>query len=174
MMVRAMRNPLSVVAAAGLALGAILGMAGTMAAASNLRAAFWAIDSVGVVVATAILAISYFRKGKDAVAAGFLVYAIGEAVVLSGTAATLEASIPAFAAGTALWSAALLLTSVPKEFDNWTRATGILGALLFAVTSAKIFWGEQLTPIARPLPFYAYPFLVFTFAGWTWTLLRER
>ncbi|MDE3186808.1 MAG: hypothetical protein KGM96_04700 [Acidobacteriota bacterium] len=169
-----MKNSLHVVAAAGLALGAVLGMAGTMAAAPNLRAAFWALDSVGLVVATSILAISYFRKGKDAIAAGFLVYAIGEAVMLSGTAATLEASVPAFAAGTALWSAALLLTSVPREFDHWTRATGILGALLFAVTSAKIFWGEQLTPIARPLPFYAYPFLVFTFAGWTWTLLRER
>jgi len=174
MMSRIMKSPLHVVAAAGLSLGAVLGIAGTMASAANLRAALWAIDSVGLVVATSILAISYFRKGKDAIAAGFLVYAIGEAVVLSGTAATLEASIPAFAAGAALWSAALLLTSVPKEFDNWTRATGILGALLFAVTSARIFWGEQLTPISRPLPFYAYLFLVFTFAGWTWTLLRER
>ena len=145
-----------------------------MAAAANLRAALWAIDSVGLVVATSILALSYFRKGKDLVAAGFLVFAIGEAVMLSGTAAALEASIPAFAAGTALWSAALLLTSVPREFANFTRATGILGALLFAVTSARIFWGEQLTPIARPLPYYAYPFLVLTFAGWIWTVLRER
>ena len=169
-----MKNLLKAIVVAGLSLGAVCGLAGTMAAAANLRAALWAIDSTGLVVATTILALSYFRKGKDAVAAGFLVFSIGEAAMLSGTAATLEASIPAFAAGTALWSAALLLTSVPREFENFTRATGILGALLFAVTSAKIFWGEPLTPIARPLPYYAYPFLVLTFAGWIWTALRER
>ena len=94
--------------------------------------------------------------------------------MLTGTAATLEASVPAFAAGTALWSAALLLTSVPREFAAWTRVAGILGAVLFAVTSARIFWGEQLTPISRPLPYFAYPFLVLTFAGWIWALIRER
>jgi len=25
-----------------------------------------------------------------------------------------------------------------------------------------------------PLPFYAYPFLVLTFVGWIWSLLREN
>lgn len=169
-----MKNPLNRVACLGLALGGIFGMAGTMVAAANLRAAFWALDAVGLVVAASILALSYFRKDKLAVASGFLVFAIGEAVMLSGTASSLDASVPAFAAGTALWSAALLLTCVPKEFAVWTRLTGVVAAILFAIVATQIFLGAPLTPLSRPLPFFGYPFLVLTFAGWIWTTLKER
>lgn len=167
-----MKKPLDIVAAIGLALGGVFGLAGTVVADSKIRAASWAIDSVGLVVATTLLALKFFRKGNDCVAAGFLVFAIGEGVMLTGTAATIEASVPSFAAGTALWSAALLLTSIPGEFATWVRLTGLLGAVLFAITAAGIFRGEQLLPISSPLPFFAYPFLVLTFAGWIWTLLK--
>ena len=168
-----MKNPLNRVACLGLALGGVFGIAGTLVAAANLRAAFWALDAVGLVAAASILALSYFRGDKLAVASGFLVFAIGEAVILSGTATSLDASVPAFAAGTALWSAALLLISVPKEFLIWTRLAGIIAAVLFATGAAQIFWGVPLTPLSRPLPFFGYPFLVLTFAGWVWTSLKE-
>jgi len=167
-----MRRPVDVVAAVGLALGGVFGLIGTVVTEQNVRAVSWAIDSVGLVVATSLLAMRFFRRGNDCVAAGFLVFAIGEGVMLSGTAGTLEASVPAFAAGTALWSAALLLTGIPREFAGWIRAVSTVGAVLFAITSVRIFWGEQILPIASPLPFFAYPFLVLTFAGWIWTLLK--
>jgi len=167
-----MKDPLNRIAVIGLALGGVFGFVGTVVTQSNLRSAAWGIDSVGLVVATALLALKYFRAGNDCVAGGFLVFAIGEAVMLSGTAASLEASVPAFAAGTALWSAALLLTGVPKTFALWTRLISVVGALLFSITSARIFWGEQLLPTSSPLPFFAYPFLILTFAGWIWTLLK--
>jgi len=48
-----------------------------------------------------------------------------------------------------------------------------VSAVLFIITSARIFWGEQLLPTSAPLPTYAYPVLVATFAGWIWTLWRE-
>lgn len=149
-------------------------MAGTFVAQPNLRAVFWAIDGVGLIVATSLLALHYFRKGNNLVAGGFLVYAIGEGVMLGGTAGTLEASVPTFAAGTALWAAALLLTCLPNEFALWTRIAGILGAVLFGVTSMRIFWGGDLLPISRPLPYFAYPFLVLTFAGWIVSVLSSE
>ena len=123
--------------------------------------------------ATALLALRFFRMGHDVVAAGFLVFTIGESVMLAGTAESLAGSVPSFAAGTALWSAALLLTSVPKEFASWIRLVGTVSAILFAITAARIFWGEQVLPTTSPLPFFAYPFLVLTFAGWIWTLLKR-
>ena len=167
-----MKSPVNVVAAIGLALGGVFGLAGTVVTDQNLRAASWAIDGVALVVATSLLALRFFRKGNDCVAAGFLVFAIGEGGMLSGTAATLAGSVPSFAAGTALWSAALLLTSVPREFAGWIRLVSIVGAILFAITAARIFWGEQVLPTSSPLPFFAYPFLVLTFVGWIWTLLK--
>ena len=168
-----MKYPTNVAIAIGLALGGVFGMLGTMVAERNLQAAFWAVDGVGLVVATALLALSFFRTGNDIVAAGFLVFTIGESVMLAGTAESLAGSVPSFAAGTALWSAALLLTSVPKVFAGWIRLVGTVGAILFAITAARIFWGEQVLPTASPLPFFAYPFLVLTFAGWIWTLLKR-
>jgi hypothetical protein len=113
-----MKNPANVVAAIGLALGGVFGMLGTMVAERNLQAAFWAVDGVGLVVATALLALKFFRTGNDLAGAGFLVFAIGEGIMLEGTAESLAGSVPSFAAGTALWSAALLLTSIPKEFAS--------------------------------------------------------
>jgi hypothetical protein len=168
-----MKRPVNLVASIGLLFGAVFGVAGTVVAQPNLRSAFWAIDAVGLVVATALLALKFFRAGNDFVAAGFLVFAIGEGVMLSGTASSLEGSVPAFAAGTALWSAALLLISVPKALAGWVRVVGVLAAILFAITSATIFSGGRILPTSSPLPFFAYPFLVLTFVGWIWTLQRK-
>ena len=77
------------IAALDLLVGAAFGMAGTLVASPSVQASLWAIDSVG------------------------LVFAIGEGVLLSGTAAGPSASVPAFAAGTALWSAGWP-SSVPR------------------------------------------------------------
>lgn len=168
-----MKRPVNIVVVLGLALGGGLGIAGTEVAQRNVQALFWAIDGVGLIVATALLASQFLRAGEDCVGAGFLVFSIGEAVMLSGTATTLAGSVPSFAAGTALWSAALLLTSIPRHFVIWARITGVIAAVLFAVTAARIFWGEPVLPTSAPLPLFGYPFLVLTFVGWIWELLKS-
>jgi len=167
-----MKTPLKIVAGIGLALGGVFGMAGTMVASQNLRAEFWALDATGLIVATSLLALMFFRKGNDCVAAGFLVFAIGEGVMLGGTAQSLAASVPSFGAGIALWSAGLLLISIPNAFIIWTRIAGLIGAILFATTSAEIFSGATLLPTSKPLPYFGYPFLVLTFIGWIWALRK--
>ena len=67
-----MKNPLNALAVIGLALGGAFGLLGTVVTQSNLRAAAWGIDAVGLIVATALLALKYFRAGSDFVAAGFV------------------------------------------------------------------------------------------------------
>lgn len=169
-----MPSSVNVTGAFGLALGGVFGMAGALVTQPNLQAILWAIDGAGLVMAAALLALKYFRTGHDAVAGGFLIFAIGEGVMLSGVAAGPGGSVPSFAAGTALWGTALLLISVPKLFAMPIRIIGIVSAILFVITAAKIFWGEPLLPTAAPLPSYAYPLLVATFIGWIWTLWREQ
>jgi hypothetical protein len=162
------------IAAGGLLVGAGFGLAGTLVASPHVQASLWAIDSVALVMATSLLALRYFRAGADVVAAGFLVFAIGEGVLLSGTAAGPSASVPAFAAGAALWAAALALISAPPRFKWWLRLLGGGAACLFAITAGRIYAGEALAPTSSPLPFFAYPFLVATLLGWAWMLLREQ
>lgn len=52
--------------------------------------------------------------------------------------------------------------------------TGVVASVLFVMTAAKIFLEEQLLPASAPLPFFGYAFLVLTFVGWIWKLLRTR
>ena len=168
------RTTLDLVATAGLISGAVFGIAGTMVPQAALRQAFWAIDGVGLIVATTLLAVRFLRLGDDVVAAGFLVFAIGESLLVGGTAAGLEGSVPSFGGGVALWAAGLLMISLPATMPAWVRATGVAAALLFIVVAARIFAGELLLPTASPLPFFAYPVLVLTFVGWIVALVQRR
>jgi hypothetical protein len=95
-------------------------------------------------------------------------------VIIPFVSAGPVASVPSFAAGAALWTTALLLISIPGEFATPVRLLGLASAILLAITTARIFWGEQLLPTSAPLPFYGYPFLVMTFVGWICSLLGER
>ena len=169
-----MQSSLNTLAVIGLALGAVFGLAGTVVEQAAIRSVFWGIDGAGLVMAACLLALKYFRRANDLVAAGFLVFAIGEGVIMSGAGATLTESLPTFAAGSALWATALLLVSLPREFAVPVRGVGIASAGLFAATALLILSGAALSPISTPLPFFAYPFLVLTFVGWAWTLLREN
>ena len=163
---------LDLIATAGLGLGAVFGLAGTLVESASLRQIFWAIDGVGLIVAAALLTVKFFRRGEDCVAAGFLVFALGESLLVSGTAAGLAGSVPSFAGGVALWAAALLLISLPPVFAAWVRLAGVLAAALFIVVASRIFWGAVLLPTSSPLPFFAYPFLVLTLVGWMAALVR--
>ena len=77
-----MHRSINVIAAVGLALGGALGIAGAMVTQQNVQAILWAIDGSGLVMAAALLATKYFRAGNDVVAGGFLVFAVGEAIIL--------------------------------------------------------------------------------------------
>lgn len=163
---------LRVIAAVGLAVGGVFGMAGTFAPSSSLRGLAWGLDGVGLVTASAILTLWFYRRGQDLTAAGFLVFLVGQTLVLSGAAMDLVTSGPSFGAGISLWAVALLLVSVPRVFPSVVRALGGLAAALFAVTALRIFAGAEITPLSSPLPFHAYPVLVATMGGWIWTLFK--
>jgi hypothetical protein len=165
---------LRAVAAGGLVIGASLGMVGSFAPSAELRGLAWGTDGVALVIASALLVVHHLRQGNEQLAAGFLVFLAGETLIVSGSAMELAASAPSFAAGAALWSAALALVSASSVMPAVVRVTGAIAAILLAVTAARIFGGAGLTPLAEPLPFYAYPFLAVTLLGWAWVHWRSR
>lgn len=165
-------SPLDIVAAIGLAIGGAFGLAGTFVGGDALRETLWTIDGVALVVATALLTMKYQRLGNDCVAAGFLTFLAGESLLLAGNAAGLQASVPSYVGGISLWAAALVMVSAPKTFALWMRLTAAVAAVLFVASVGLILWGSPLLPTSSPLPAAGYPFLVLTFVGWIWTLLR--
>jgi hypothetical protein len=112
--------------------------------------------------------------GQDFVASGFLVFAIGQGLIVSGAAMELAASTPSFGAGCGLWAVGLALISVPQAFPLAIRILGLVAAAMLAVTALQIFSGAPILPTSSPLPFFAYPFLVATLFGWIWALLIPR
>jgi hypothetical protein len=161
------------VAAAGLVIGALLGMAGSFAPPAELRSLAWAVDGIALIVASALLAVHHARRGDELLAAGFLVFLAGETLIVSGSAMELSASTPSFAAGAGLWSASLALIGASPVMPRFVRVTGAIAATLLAGTAARIFGGAGLTPLSKPLPFFAYPFLAVTLVGWSWVHWRS-
>jgi hypothetical protein len=148
-------------------------MAGTFVPSASVRGLLWGFDGVALIVATALLAAHYFRKGSEIVAAGFLVFVVGESLILSTAAIDLVTSAPTFGAGASLWAASLYLLSVPRVAALWVRIAGAIAGTMFLVVAVQSFSGHWLTPLSQPLPFFAYPFLVATLLGWAWERFRS-
>lgn len=80
--------------------------------------------------------------------------------------------MPSYLDGISLWAAGLVLIGAPNTFALWMRITGFIAAALFAVSVFAALWDAPLLPTSAPLPALFYPFLVLTFIGWIWTLLK--
>jgi hypothetical protein len=166
------RKRLKLFASACLVLGGVLGMAGSFSP-SDVRGIAWGLDGTALVLGTALLAVHHIKLGHEQLAAGFLVFVAGQTLVVSGSAMELSVSSPTFAAGVGLWAAALALVSASSLMPVFVRVTGAVASLMFAATALKTYGGLALTPLSKPLPFYAYPFLVLTLFGWAWAHYRS-
>jgi hypothetical protein len=161
---------LKLLASICLVVGGALGIAGTFAPSDALRGLAWGVDGVSLVTAGSVLTLVFFRGGLDLVASGFLVFTVGQGLILSTAPMSLTAGVPEFGSGAALWAAGLTLVSLPKVFPLAVRLLGLIAAILFAIVAVRILLGDEVLATASPLPFFAYPFLVATMIGWVWAL----
>jgi hypothetical protein len=164
----------TIIASIGLFTGGVFGMVGSFVTSPSFRNLAWGIDGVGLIVASSLLTIYYFRKGLDITAAGFLIFAIGEGLILASSGTDLDSNVFLFGAGASLWAASLFIISFQKTYPLFIRCTGMLSAVLFLVTAVQIYIEQPLNALTKPLPFYAYPIFVITIFGWAWTLLQKR
>lgn len=129
----------------GLAMGAIFGMSGSIFVEPEvLQSSLYEISSVSLVAATVLLTIKYLREGRDFIATGFLLFAIGEAIMTVGMPLGQVGGQPSFGAGMAIYVPALLFISLPGGFPLVIRFAGITASVLFAVAASKIFLGQQV------------------------------
>ena len=169
-----MSKRLRQVAAGGLVIGAALGMAGSFVPSAHLRGLLWGVDGIAIIIASALLVVHHGREGNDQLAAGLLVFLAGETLIVATSAMDLVASVPLFGAGAGLWAGALALVSASPRMPTLIRGTGAVASVLLAVAAVRIFCGEVLTPLSKPLPYYAYPFLALTLLGWAWGHIRPQ
>jgi hypothetical protein len=140
---------------------------------SAVRGIVWGLDGTAIVLGAALLAVHHIKLGNEQLAAGFIVFIAGQTLVVSGSAMELSASSATFGAGVGLWAAGLALVSASSVQPILVRVTGAIASVMFAVTALQIYGGIAVTPLSEPLPFGAYPFLVFTLFGWAWLHYRS-
>ena len=145
-------------APSGLVIGAVLGMAGTFVPSASLRALLWGLDGVALIAATALLTVHYFRRGNDLVAAGFLVFVVGETLIVSSAAMDLVASGPVFAAGVGLWAASLTLISAPNVMPRWVRVVALIAGALVRGRGGAALHGACTDPTVQAIAFLRLPF----------------
>ena len=167
-----MNRTTNMLAASGLAVGAVFGMSGSFFADPTVQAALYEISSVGLTAACALLTVKYLREGKDHVATGFLLFAIGEAVMSMGSAMGQVGGQPSFAAGMALYVPAFLFISIPKVYPTWCRLAAIAATIPFCIAAATIYLGGQMLSTS-PIPGAGYGLLTLAIIGWIVTLVRE-
>lgn len=163
---------LALFAAACLVAGGLLGLAGSFSPPA-FRGIAWGLDGIALVMGALLLAVHHIKRGNEQLAAGFLTYVAGQALVVSSSAMDLAAASPSFGAGVGLWAAGLALVSASPVMPIFVRATGAIASALFAIVALQVFGGTALTPLSQPLPFNAYPFLVLTLFGWAWVHYRR-
>lgn len=161
------------IAAAALVSGAVLGVAGTFVSSAAVRGIAWGLDGFALIVGSALLTVHHLKEGNEQLAAAFLVFVAGEALIVSGSAMDLQAAAPSFAAGAGLWSAALALIGVSSKLPLFVRAPAALACVLFAVFALQVLGGGTLTALSRPLPFFAYPFLALTLVELAWNHVKS-
>ena len=100
-------------------MGCILGISGSIVPSAIFRSLAWAMGSAGLILASTLLTVYYFRKGCDVVAAGFLIYAIGESVVFSSCGIDLDDNIVSFGAGTFLWALSIAVSEADSNSNSF-------------------------------------------------------
>lgn len=163
---------LAMFAAVSLAVGGLLGLAGSFSPPA-IRGIAWGLDGIALVMGALLLAAHHVKLGNEQLVAGFLTFVAGQTLVVSSSAMELAASSPSFGAGVGLWAAGLALVSASSFMPIFVRATGAIASVMFAIVALQIFGGTALTPLSMPLPFNAYPFLVLTLFGWAWVHYRH-
>jgi len=165
-------NRLALFAAVSLAVGGLLGLAGSFSPPA-VRGIAWGLDGTALVMGALLLAVHHVKLGNEQLAAGFFTFVAGQTLVVSSSAMDLVASSPSFGAGAGLWAAGLALVSASPIMPIFVRATGFIASVMFSIVALQIFGGTELTPLSNPLPFNAYPFLVLTLFGWAWAHHRR-
>jgi hypothetical protein len=118
------------------------------------------------------MSVKLLKMDRDISSAGFIVLAIAEGVMSSGTADPGSGNMASFGAGVALYVPGLFMISLPKGFPVWIRVIGVLASIPFAIAGAKIFMGEQVPSISM-FPTIGYSLLTIMFLALSWWALKK-
>lgn len=153
----------------GLAVGAVLGMAGEQLPVGPAHVLMLLASSVGLVTATALLTSWHLRRGRAMVGTGFAVLTGAEMLIWAGGGPA-HGGDDAFAAGVAFYVPALLLVALPAVLPTWSRAAAALAVVPFGALGIIALTGGTPAPALQDA---GYGLLTVSLIGWAVDILRD-
>ncbi|MGH8944743.1 MAG: hypothetical protein ACRDVL_01170 [Acidimicrobiia bacterium] len=155
-----------------LAIGVVFGQVGNFVPSPVPQALLYGLSSIGLTVASALLAVHFASEGRSLVAVGFAILAVSEMLIAVGGIEG-AGSHASFAAAAVYYGPALALISIPAGFNRFARVTGALSALAFAGHGGSYLLGNQPASDA-PFAIVGYVLLTLTVIGWMADVARRR
>lgn len=153
----------------GLAVGAVLGLAGDQLPVGSAHVLLLLVSSVGLVVGTALLTCWHLRRGRALVGAGFAILTVAEMLIWA-TGGPVVGDEASFAAGVAFYVPALLLVAVPAVLPVWARAAAVLAGVAFGALATVALTGGAPAPVLQDA---GYGLLTLSLVGWALDVLRD-
>ena len=160
-------------ASIGLAIGAVFGLSGLFFTEPVTQTCLFVISGVGLSAGLALLSVKFLRENDDCLAAGFMLFSIGEAILTCNTPAEESTADASFACGMLFYVVAFILISLSKRFPLWLRLTGLAAAIPFSIAAARFLLGYGIDS-SDTFPGMGYGLLTLCIVGWIITLLREK
>ncbi|HEY8656771.1 MAG TPA: hypothetical protein VIN34_08555 [Candidatus Limnocylindria bacterium] len=157
-------------AAGGLVVWIVLGLAGTLAGPGTTQQVTFAISALGLVTGGALLSVRQFRAGAATVATGFALLVLAESHAL-GLAAGGVAATASVGMSAALYVPGLLLVSIPSVLPGVARIAGVIATIPFAALAALYTTGMHVDP-ANPFAGAGYGLMSIAVVVWVYALYR--
>lgn len=158
----------------GFAIGALLGMGGSFLPPGDLQHNAWFVSSAGLVVGLVLLAGRMTTEGRDQTAAGLVVLALAEVVLMTMAGSMRPETV--FAHGVGLYVPGFLLVAASDRYPVWVRVVNVLTAVAFAAHWVLHVTGGH-APVNGPAAGVGYGLFVASLVGWTvdvWRLPAGR
>lgn len=153
--------------------GVFTGFSGTFIPAGGIQHLAWALGAFFLIIGSSLLASKLSRQEHDIPAAGFSVFAVGQALAY-GFLATNDAGSEQFGAVIAIYVPGLVLISFYDLTPWYFRLCGFFAAASFMTLAVLIFCHLQSEMLSSILNNSAYMAMNIMILGWAWLVFKRK
>jgi hypothetical protein len=155
-----------------LGLWVLFGQLGGIPSPGPAQNILWAISSVGMLLASPMLAIRFARQGKDLIAAGHVLLTVAALMLYAGGPISTPGGQTSFSSSILFYAPALLAIGSGPGHPLFSRICGALTAVFFSVHGTMALAGATLNQEAKLVSVGGYLFMTAAVVGWMVGLWR--
>lgn len=153
--------------------GPLFGQVGGFPDPGPAQNILWALSSMGILIASPMLAIRFAREGRDVVAAGHLLLMAAALMLYAGGPISTPGGQVSFSSAILFYVPALLAIGSSPAHPLFSRICGAITALLFAAHGFRALAGGPVGMQDKVVTAGGYIFMTLAVIGWMVGLIRR-